>query len=119
MLVNDSKKSLDSMTQVNSIIDRLNNNIDNTKEIFNVVNEGIVYSLNGLKKIEDQAASMDESRSSMMKIIKELDKVAQQNIKCAADTEEVTKHIGQLFDEVSNIKTVTEKLVDSINLFEV
>ena len=35
------------------------------------------------------------------------------------DTEEVTKHIGQLFDEVSNIKTVTEKLVDSINLFEV
>lgn len=119
LLVSDSKKSLETMSQVNSVIERLNNNIDNTKEIFNVVNDGIVYSLNGLKKIENQAAVMDSSRSSMMEVIKELDKVAKQNIKCAADTEEVTKHIGQLFDEVSNIKTVTEKLVDSINLFEV
>lgn len=119
LLVSDSKKSLETMSQVNSVIERLNNNIDNTKEIFNVVNDGIVYSLNGLKKIENQAAVMDSSRSSMMEVIKELDKVAKQNIKCAADTEEVTKHIGQLFDEVSNIKTVTEKLVDSINMFEV
>lgn len=119
LLVSDSKKSLETMSQVNSVIERLNNNIDNTKEIFNVVNDGIVYSLNGLKKIENQAAVMDSSRSSMMEVIKDLDKVAKQNIKCAADTEEVTKHIGQLYDEVSNIKTVTEKLVDSINLFEV
>ena len=119
LLVSDSKKSLETMSQVNSVIERLNNNIDNTKEIFNVVNDGIVYSLNGLKKIENQAAVMDSSRSSMMEVIKDLDKVAKQNIKCAADTEEVTKHIGQLFDEVSNIKTVTEKLVDSINMFEV
>lgn len=119
LLVSDSKKSLETMSQVNSVIERLNNNIDKTKEIFNVVNDGIVYSLNGLKKIENQAAVMDSSRSSMMEVIKDLDKVAKQNIKCAADTEEVTKHIGQLYDEVSNIKTVTEKLVDSINLFEV
>lgn len=119
MLVNDSKKSLDTMGQVNSVIDKLNTNIDDTREIFKTVNDGIGSSIKGLKKIEDKAAIMDDSRSSMMMVIKDLDKVAQQNIKCAADTEEVTKHISHLFDEVSNIKNVTERLVESINLFEV
>ena len=118
-LVNDSKKSMATMGQVNSVIEKLNTNIDDTREIFNTVNEGIGSSLKGLKKIEDKAAVMDDSRASMMMVINDLAKVAQQNIKCAADTEEITKHIGNLFIEVNNIKNATERLVESIDIFEV
>ena len=119
LLVGDSKKSLATMTEVNSVIEKLNTNIDDTKEIFNVVNEGIGYSADGLKKIQEQTAIIDNSRSSIMKVVEDLEDVSKRNIKCATDTEEVTKHIGQLFDEVGNIKNVTQDLVDSIGVFEV
>lgn len=119
LLVNDSKKSLDTMEQVNSVIEKLNSNIDDTKEIFNIVNEGIGFSADGLIKIQEQTAGIDKSRGSMMKVMAELQQVSEKNIKCATDTEEVTKHIGQLFDEIGNIKHMTEKLVESVEVFEV
>ena len=119
LLVDDSKKSLDTMNQVNSVIEKLNINIDSTKEIFNSVNEGIGYSADGLNKIQEQTAGIDKARSSMMKVMGDLQDVSEKNIKYATDTEEVTKHIGKLFDEIGNIKEMTENLVDSVKIFEV
>ena len=119
ILVDDSKKSLDTMNQVNSVIEKLNINIDSTKEIFNSVNEGIGYSADGLNKIQEQTAGIDKARSSMMKVMGDLQDVSEKNIKYATDTEEVTKHIGKLFDEIGNIKEMTENLVDSVKIFEV
>jgi hypothetical protein len=50
--------------------------------------------------------------------MRELDDVIQTNKRSMANTKEVTDHIGELFVQSNNIKDATNKLLDSINMFE-
>ena len=61
---------------------------------------------------------MDDTRESITTVMRELDDVIQTNKRSMANTKEVTDHIGELFVQSNNIKDATNKLLDSINMFE-
>ena len=118
LLVEDTKKSVQTMDNVTDIIDKLNQNIEDTKDVFKAVNVNVERSIDGLKVIEDQAAIMDDTRESITNVVKELEDVMKVNMKSVANTKEVTRHIGDLFEQSKNIKEATSELLESINIFE-
>ena len=117
-LVEDTKRSVKTMNRIKDIVETLNINIEDTREVFDVVNVSVDNSLVGLKRIEDQAAIMDDTRGSITNVMRELDDVIQANKRSMANTKEVTDHIGELFVQSNNIKDATGKLLESINKFE-
>jgi len=118
LLVDDSKRSVRTMGRVQDIVDTLNMNIEDTQEIFDVVNISVDNSLYGLKQIENQAAVMDDTRGSITTVVRELEDVIEANKRSVTNTKEVTNHISALFEQSNNIKDATDKLLESINAFE-
>ena len=119
LLVDDTKESVNTMSKVTNVIDLLNENIEETRNIFKVVNTNVDSSVAGLKKIEQQAEIIDDTRLDITKVVNELEELIQNNIRSVTDTKDVSKHIGELFMQSNSIRQSTESLIESMNALEV
>ena len=71
-----------------------------------------------VEEIKGKIKIMEDANDQIIDVIDDLKAVSQKNNSLVSDTSEVTEYMSELFDEATAIKSVSKKLVDSIQVFK-
>ena len=121
-----SDKSDKSVTMMSSLMSEINNQyekLDQTKKLFDTLNDEIDSVSNAIEIIADQIITINKSKDSVYSNLENLAAISQEN---AASTQETSSSITELSDMISEcrkslstLKTITKTLTDDVNTFKV
>ena len=108
-LSNDSKNSMELMTEVMDTLKQQQEKLAATKEQFEAVIEDIETSRRDTNTINEQAQECDEARQNMISIISNLSAISEEN---AAATEETTASMQELYATINLVSSSAVGLKD-------
>jgi methyl-accepting chemotaxis protein len=114
-LVDDSKRSIDKMEEVQEHLQEQQQNLKDTQREFSNVSDGIQNTRNQSEMVDGQAKECDDSRESVIHIISSLSETSEQN---AARTEETTSSIVGLTDSINTVATKATELQEQAQILE-
>lgn len=122
-LTENSNLEMDIMTSVLKIMNRQNENVDKTNDVFGIVNSEIGESMKGIDEIAKGTDDMNSASERIIGIVTELSSGAQDN---AASTEEtsasvtcITANMDQIGEQCDNLKRVASQLDETIGIFKI
>ena len=121
-LIRDSEEAVETMKVVREIIDEQSINVERTGTGFADVKTGIDNSIDSVKLISTSIEKLDEARNSVVDVVQNLTAIAQENAASTQETlasvTEVTATIEDVAEQAGNLKDLSEKLDESINIFQ-
>ena len=122
LLIRDSEEAVETMNGVREIIDEQSANVERTGEGFADVKIGIDNSISSVKMISHSMDKLDEARNSVVDVVQNLTAIAEENAASTQETlasvTEVTATIDNVSEQAVNLKDVSSKLDESINIFQ-
>ena len=109
-LLSESKTTVEAMKEVEIIIEEQQEKLEETKEKFRDVNDGIASSSVETNNISDRTEECNESRNRVVDVVNSLVAIAQQN---SASTEQTTASMEELN---ATINLVSNQADDLLNL---
>ncbi len=97
------------MNEVNEIITEQQKKLDQTKEKFSDVSNGIDSSMKESRLIHDQAGECDSERGKVVDVIQSLSAVSEEN---AASTEQTTASMQELNATINLLAEAARELKD-------
>lgn len=117
----DSDSSVETMNEVEKIIQEQDEKIFNTNAIFQTMEDNIEHSINGMQEIKTKTHTLNATRERTVQVVQDVASSAQEN---AASTQETSAFTSQVTEKVSgietamnNIKNVIGELEKSIEVF--
>ena len=108
-LIEDSERSVTTMEEVREIVNEQDASVKKTGEIFKTVQNGINLSIEGISKISDDTAKIDEARVGVTDTVQNLTAIAEEN---AASTEETSASVTQVRTSAEVISQSAQSLND-------
>ncbi len=122
-LISDSAKSVETMDEVQKIMEEQSEKVGQTVEMFGKVKEGINTSINGISNIAEKTRKLDDARVNVVDVVQNLTAIAEEN---AASTEETSASVTEVNNVVLNISKdandldeIALKLKQQIDLFTI
>ena len=122
-LISDSAKSVETMDEVQKIMEEQSEKVGQAVEMFGKVKEGINTSINGISNIAEKTKKLDEARINVVDVVQNLTAIAEEN---AASTEETSASVTEVNNVVLNISKdandldeIALKLKEQIDLFTI
>ncbi|MCR5510854.1 MAG: methyl-accepting chemotaxis protein [Lachnospiraceae bacterium] len=106
-LLSDSQKAVETMTEVEQIMNEQNENVALTEQKFDEVADGISASIDSIRVIRDKSAELDSTRIEVVDIVQNLTAIAEEN---AASTEETSASVTEVSAIVNNISEKAQEL---------
>ncbi len=106
-LLSDSQKAVETMTEVEQIMNEQNENVALTEQKFDEVTDGISASIDSIRVIRDKSAELDSTRIEVVDIVQNLTAIAEEN---AASTEETSASVTEVSAIVNNISEKAQEL---------
>ena len=107
VLLSDSQKAVETMTEVEQIMNEQNENVALTEQKFDEVADGISASIDSIRVIRDKSAELDSTRIEVVDIVQNLTAIAEEN---AASTEETSASVTEVSAIVNNISEKAQEL---------
>jgi len=107
LLISDSAKAVQTMSEVKEIIATQNEHVGQTQNNFNSVKKGIDSSTAGIATISASVNKLDEARVAVVDVVQNLTAIAQEN---AASTEETSASVTQVSNIISGMADNAGKL---------
>lgn len=108
-LIEDSRKSVETMEEVKDIMKNQNDSMLKTDRIFAQVKDGIADSMEGVSRIAEKTQKLEELRVVVVDAVQNLTAIAQEN---AASTEETSASVSEVSNIVYNISDNAAQLKD-------
>ena len=102
-LIDNSKRSMETMDKVKSIIEQQTNYVDETQKIFGAVENEIDASLSGIDDIVDTVERLDQVRETVVGVVENLSGIAENNAASTQETSASTSVVNSMMEEVSDI----------------
>ncbi len=102
-LIENSKKSMETMDEVKAIIEQQTNYVDETQKIFGAVESEIDSSLSGIDDIVDTVDRLDQVRETVVGVVENLSSIAENNAAGTEETSASTSVVNSMMEEVSGI----------------
>lgn len=122
-LITESNESVKTMNEVKEIVGNQNKNVSATKENVEQLMDGIDKSLEKIKKIDKGTKELDIERMSMINLVQDLSVSSEENAAATQETLAGTTEVIEVFDDVtklaSEVKSVTDSIVEKIRVFEI
>lgn len=99
-LAQDSRNSMEMMTEVKTILAEQQEKLDATKRQFEQISDGINVSGKNTEAVNGQAKECDRAREGVMGIIENLSAISEEN---AASTQETTSVMQELNETIKNL----------------
>lgn len=117
----NSTQTLERVKQVQGIIEKQEEDIKATSEIFQQVCSDIDKSAAGMDKIMENSKNLEDTRTATVAIVQNSAALSQEN---SAGLEEVMASIENIYHELGNIsektgflKTLSQEMTESVNVF--
>lgn len=121
ILIEESQKSVKTMEDVRSVIERQNTNVQNTRDAFENVKSGIDSSIDGIRSIAGKTAKLDEARVKVVDVVQNLTAIAQENAASTEETSASAAEVGTIMENIADnanqLHQIAVKLEDSVNQF--
>lgn len=121
-LIEDSDKAVTTMNEVKEIMELQNENVTNTgtqvTQLLNDVDESLVM----ISDVTEKTNKVNDVRSSVVDTVQNLSAIAQENAASSEETSasvtEISGIIGEISDNARELKNISNRLDDSIAMFE-
>lgn len=121
-LINNSNTSVNTMNDVETIINEQNNKLDATKKIFENVNDEILEVRNIAVKITEEISNLNNLKINLLNGIESLAAIAEENAASTEETSasmtELSQLIGKTAKDAEQFVTLSEELAKSISKFK-
>ena len=122
-LIADSQKAVETMGQVEAIMNKQNDNVAQTEKEFNKVADGISTSVESIRVIRDKSDKLDETRVAVVDIVQNLTAIAEENAASTEETSasvtEVTAIVGEISDKAAELKSIADELDQNMQIFKI
>lgn len=120
-LVAESQKTINEMQDAEVLMKEQHEKLDDTKEKFEEVSEGISVSREQTEQIRVSVDSCDTARASVTDVITNLSAISQENAAAAQETtasmQELNANINVLAGEAATLKDISEQLKKEMSFF--
>lgn len=113
-LIDNSKRSIEAMDEVKKIIDKQNEYVQQTEEIFGSVEGEITNNLVSIDEISSTVQRLDDVRSSVVNVVESLSTIAETNAATTQETSASTSVVSNMMEEVSSIATQILNIADGV-----
>ncbi|MBR4670600.1 MAG: methyl-accepting chemotaxis protein [Butyrivibrio sp.] len=113
-LIDNSKRSIEAMDDVKKIIDRQNEYVQQTKEIFGSVEDEIINNLDSIDEISSTVERLDNIRESVVGVVESLSSIAETNAATTQETSASTSVVSNMMEEVSSIATQISDIANDV-----
>lgn len=121
-LLQDSEKTVAVMSEVRTIVDEQQAKLNDTKEQFKSVSQGIDESRLETQRIKEETQKCDEHRAKVVDVITNLSAISEENAASTEETtasmEELNATINPLAESAGNLTTLSNDLDNEIKFFQ-
>lgn len=121
-LQDEAQKTVDEMQNAEVLMHEQQEKLEDTKNKFNDVSNGIDISKKGTEEIRVSADSADSSRSTVIDVISNLSAISEENAASAEETaasmEELNATINMMAEEAARLKQISNNLSEDMNFFK-
>lgn len=122
-LIQDSDETVATMERVQEIILTQNENMVQTEHVVGEVTEGIITSMESIKRIGHAANELDNARSAIVGAVKELSELCRHNMEITQETGKATTEVSNSFEQVGEnavrLNKIAEELAVSMEYFRI
>lgn len=123
MLLTDSENAVHTMEEVREVMHQQSEKVEQTKQVFGSVNQGIDQSISGMEAISEHTRQLDHARKNIVDTVQNLSAIAQENAASTEETNAVVMEIGGVMQQISGnvqglrrIADILEKNVETFKL---
>ena len=121
-LLSDSEQTVKVMDEVNVIVNEQRNKLEETKQKFNMVTDGVDTTRNEAEVIRGQANNCDSARTKIVDIIQDLSAISEENAASTQQTnasmQELNATLQILADSAKSLLELSEKLEQDVAFFK-
>lgn len=122
-LIRDSDETVSTMERVQEIILTQNDNMVETEHVVGEVTDGIIASIESIKRIGHAADELDNARSAIVGAVNELSELSRQNMEITQETDKATTEVSNSFEQVGEnavlLNKIAEELAVSMEYFRI
>ena len=122
-LVQDSNSAVETMDKVKDIINKQNDNVARTVNIFNELEENINVTVATSEKISEEVKALEEARNVVEEALHNLSAVAAENASGTEETSASMDKVGNVINKVSaaalSLSNMSERLDMTMSAFNI
>ena len=120
-LLSDSENAVETMKNVQQIIQQQSDDVASTGNAFDGVSSGIKKSIEAIGHITERVATMDKARENVVESVTSLTNIAQNNAasteECSASMTEISSTAQSISDRANDLRSIAEDLDMNIKEF--
>lgn len=123
ILLQDSARTVETMDEVMQIVAEQQDKLEQTRDKFVNVSNGISTSLYSINGISNRTKTLDEARESIVDVISNLSAVSEENAASTQETnasaEELNATVIELAEAAQELKSIADILQKDIDIFNI
>lgn len=123
VLLSDSQKAVETMVDVQDIMNEQNENVLQTEQKFGEVADGISASIDSIRVIRDKSEELDKTRIEVVDIVQNLTAIAEENAASTQETSnsatQVSSIVAGISEKAQELKSIADDLDVSMSRFKV
>lgn len=111
-LLTDSENAVHTMEEVREVMHQQSEKVEQTKQVFGSVNQGIDQSISGMETISEHTRQLDHARENIVDTVQNLSAIAQENAASTEETNAVVMEIGGVMQQISGNAQELRRIAD-------
>ena len=111
-LLTDSENAVHTMEEVREVMQQQSEKVEQTKQVFGSVNQGIDQSISGMETISEHTRQLDQARENIVDTVQNLSAIAQENAASTEETNAVVMEIGGVMQQISGNAQELRRIAD-------
>ena len=112
MLLTDSENAVHTMEEVREVMHQQSEKVEQTKQVFDSLNQGIDQSISGMETISEHTRQLDHARENIVDTVQNLSAIAQENAASTEETNAVVMEIGGVMQQISGNAQELRRIAD-------
>lgn len=121
-LIADSERSVATMYDVKEIFGAQSDYVDQTDNAFAEITGNVTRSIDGINKISEKTAQLDEARGNVIDVVQSLTAIAEENAASAEETSasvtEVSAIVEDIAEKSTRLRAIAEDLENNMQIFK-
>lgn len=123
LLIQETQRSVQTMTDVKAVIEKQDENVNQTEKAFGDVKEGINKSIEGIRTIAKRTEELDTARVKVVDVVQNLTAIAEENAASTQETSasatEMSAIMGSIESSARELNEIADQLHNTVSRFQI
>lgn len=123
LLIQETQRSVQTMSDVKAVIEKQDENVNQTEKAFGDVKEGINKSIEGIRTIARRTEELDAARVKVVDVVQNLTAIAEENAASTQETSasatEMSAIMGSIESNARELNDIADQLHNTVSRFRI